>query len=358
MKTKSTISIAIVCVLLITVLSAVLVYAPPPEDLPSTPFQEVLVVNEDPIPVEVTNETLDVTLDEPIDVTLDEPIEVTNYNDESLDVTVDNFPTEMNVEVTNPEDITMDVSGWLHTTKSEDWILNTDVEPDSIKTVSLDTEGYSQITLQASGYGSGSWSTDLKIYYRVGAGNPYTFLEDTISYDASIAVCSEAVTLSLKGRELVIRLRNTSEETIKPGELRIHYTLTTSDATDKLIEITNPDGESLMTDVSGWLHTTESGSVSKDSVTDKYNIISIDTKGFRQLTVDYSPYDADCKFWLYWHVNTESGFAGIGNPVIFTVPRGGFAEPVTYDIYGDFVNVYVESLDGPTRVNFTYYMTT
>ncbi len=55
-----------------------LVFAPPPT-IPSPPVvSDVFVTNasDDPVPVDITDETIEVTLDEPIEVTLDEPIEV------------------------------------------------------------------------------------------------------------------------------------------------------------------------------------------------------------------------------------------------------------------------------------------
>jgi hypothetical protein len=58
MKIKRTISIAVVCVLLVTVFSAVMVYAPPPEDVGPPTIQDVFVTNEgvaEAVPVELTN---------------------------------------------------------------------------------------------------------------------------------------------------------------------------------------------------------------------------------------------------------------------------------------------------------------
>jgi len=153
MKIKRTISIAIVCVLLVTVLSAVLVYAPPPTE-PTIPIvQPVLVTNtvRTPVPVEVANETLDVTLDEPIDVTLDEPIEVTNPSGEALDV-----------EVTNTEGLALDVSGWLHTTQygSTGWQEFPPIgEPEVL--LLLDTEGYRKIDIVLSQRGEGGCNVSI-----------------------------------------------------------------------------------------------------------------------------------------------------------------------------------------------------
>ncbi|MCW3997561.1 MAG: hypothetical protein NWF10_03210 [Candidatus Bathyarchaeota archaeon] len=81
-KIKRTLSLLSICLLVFTALSIVMVYAGSPEkDIVHPILQHVLVTNTDPIPVEITDSTLDVTLDEPIEVILDEPIEVTEKLD-------------------------------------------------------------------------------------------------------------------------------------------------------------------------------------------------------------------------------------------------------------------------------------
>lgn len=110
-KIRRFVTTTIVCVLVASIFGSAMVLAPAP-DLIFPQLIDVFVTNtsNDPVPVDVTDDTLDVTLDEPIDVTLDEPIdvtldepiEVTNPSGESLDVNVAN---------------TLDVSGWLHTTE-------------------------------------------------------------------------------------------------------------------------------------------------------------------------------------------------------------------------------------------------
>jgi hypothetical protein len=58
MRTKRTVSIAIICVLAITVLGAAMVYAPPPGDLTLPPLFNAFITNteEDPVPVDLTDE--------------------------------------------------------------------------------------------------------------------------------------------------------------------------------------------------------------------------------------------------------------------------------------------------------------
>jgi len=132
MNIKRTFSITLVCIILVTIFSAVLVYAPPP-DGGVTPFQEVIVTNADPIPVEVTNETLAVTLDEPIDVTLDELIEVTNPSGESLAVTLDEPIEVVNTQKFEP----FQVSIW-GTLDPNDTEFPFGIDVDSEKTLVLE----------------------------------------------------------------------------------------------------------------------------------------------------------------------------------------------------------------------------
>ena len=218
MKIKRTISIAIVCVLLVTVLSAVLVYAPPPTE-PTIPMvQPVLVTNtvRTPVPVEVANETLYVTLDEPIDVTLDEPIEVTNPSGEALDV-----------EVTNTEGLALDVSGWLHTTQygSTGWQEFPPIgEPEVL--LLLDTEGYRKIDIvlsdsEEAGY---IWC-NCSITWYIGEG---TFLTPMYEVEKWLPVvddwCPVHLTYDVMGTHLVITMQSGGGGI---GEVMATYYMTT-----------------------------------------------------------------------------------------------------------------------------------
>ena len=124
MRTKRPVSIAIICVLAITVLGAAMVYAPPPGDLTLPPLFNAFITNteDDPVPVDLT--------DEAIDVNLDEPVEVTTPSGESLDV-----------EVTNG----VDVSGWLHTTR--DATETRTIEYTVSYPMHFDTRGYRVVTV-------------------------------------------------------------------------------------------------------------------------------------------------------------------------------------------------------------------
>jgi len=97
MKVKKTISLLAVCMMVFVSLSAIMVYAPKPEDgFEGTPFQSVVVVNDEtePVPVVIGNQL------ETLEVTVPDGVEVTNPEGESLNVTVTNSEA-ITVEVTN-----------------------------------------------------------------------------------------------------------------------------------------------------------------------------------------------------------------------------------------------------------------
>jgi len=183
MKPKHFATIILTSLLIATVFGSVTVFAP----LPSTPNPPTLFdtfitnTGDDPVPVDITDdsidvnldEPLDVTLDEPIDVNLDEPIEVTNPSGESLEVAVPD-----GVEITNTEGIPADVSGWLHTTKSGDEHM-VDVDPFYMTLAYVETKGYRLLAIRLA-----VWGGDCTFLLRWYAGG-YAMAEETITITAA-----------------------------------------------------------------------------------------------------------------------------------------------------------------------------
>jgi hypothetical protein len=118
-------------------------------------------------------EPLEVILDEPIEVTLDEPIEITNPPSESLDVAIPD-----GVEVTNFDempDVNLDVSGWLHTTKSGDAHMANTL-PSYMSLDLFETKGYRLLAVR---FVAGS-SSDCTFLLRWTAGS-YVMYEETFT---------------------------------------------------------------------------------------------------------------------------------------------------------------------------------
>ncbi len=123
------------------VLGTVIVLAAPPEDIFPTLINAFITnTNADPVPVDITDATLDVNLDEPI-------------------------------EMTNPpgEALKTDVSGWLHTTRGG----HTDIvviTPNSTHTIlNIDTEGYRTITVNTIVWNGSAADFEVKCWLQGGA---------------------------------------------------------------------------------------------------------------------------------------------------------------------------------------------
>jgi len=147
MKSKR-LAIIIVALLLVPVFGGIVAFAPAPGDIPNRPVDVFVTnTNDNPVPVDIT--------DDSIDVNLDEPIEVTNPSGESLDV-----------KVTNALDL--DVSGWVHTTQ-EEWIEYVETYPSTpISVLTKTTKGYREITMVFQSHGSAD--NEFKVYFRMTDG--------------------------------------------------------------------------------------------------------------------------------------------------------------------------------------------
>jgi len=78
MKPKYFATIILASLLIVTVFGSVTVFAPQPTTPNPNAILDAFITNtsDDPVPVDITDTSIDVNLNEPIEVTLDEPIEV------------------------------------------------------------------------------------------------------------------------------------------------------------------------------------------------------------------------------------------------------------------------------------------
>lgn len=203
MKHKRLAISVVVLLLLVPVFGSIVVFAPPPGNLPPAAV-DVLVTNtsDDPVPVDIIEGT--VYLD------LASPVEVANPSGESLGV---------------------DVTGWLHTTKSVNWECP-EIEAWGSTQYWIETAGYAKITLGASRSIAGlEWFASIAPYQVIGDHTQYPYgialEEPIILYDPDNGEHSEIITLEVKGERLSLTIGNPSDFPIKAGELRIHYFMTT-----------------------------------------------------------------------------------------------------------------------------------
>jgi len=162
MKVKQFATVFLAALLLLMVFGSQTVLAPPPASSNPPVLWDVIIKNssENPVPVTIANEDLEVVIDD--------PIEVTNPEGESLNVSIPD-----GVEVTNLDEINLDVSGWLHTTQRgrllfEDFSLETE----NHGFYSIVTTGYREVTVMFSStsnyvYFEISWQTNTPGYSRV-----------------------------------------------------------------------------------------------------------------------------------------------------------------------------------------------
>lgn len=172
LRIKKTITLLTVCMLVFVSFSVVMVYAPRPEDGVS-PFQNVEVVNTDPIPVDVTTTTLNVNAD---------------------------------------------VSGWLHTTKSGD-IKGVSV-PSTISGVDVldeETDGYRKVTLVINNTGA----IDCAFAVRFRLSGP-------IIYDLAFLIVNAGdlfvETYDVQGTDIILTGQSAGFD---PAIVDIHYFITT-----------------------------------------------------------------------------------------------------------------------------------
>ena len=137
MKLKRIAIVIVVCIIVSSIFGSIVVFAPPQGPLLPAPIE---VVNPPDTSLEVTTPE-----GQSLDVTLDEPIEVVNQAGTSLDVTLDE---PIDVVVTNPNSAA-DISGWLHTKKSDTKLWNEFLGPLVGNSGSwvIDTEGFREITV-------------------------------------------------------------------------------------------------------------------------------------------------------------------------------------------------------------------
>ena len=197
---KRTLPMIIICMLIYSVFSAVMVYAPRPED-GGIPFQNVIITNSDPIAV-----------------TLDETIEVTNPTSESLNVAVPdgvNVNSLPAVEVTN----TLDVSGWLHTTKSGD-IKGVSVPTSGVDVLDEETDGYRQVTLLI--HNTGAYPCGFVVSFRL--PGPITYVLETLFIVNPGTLVAK--TYDVQGTDIILR-GESADMSMNPGIVDIHYFITT-----------------------------------------------------------------------------------------------------------------------------------
>ena len=133
---------------------------------------------------------------------------------------------------------------------------------------------------------------------------------------------------------------------------------------DEPVEVTNPSGESLKTDVSGWLHTTQENCSGVKYIVPggSFPFFYLDTKGYRTITIKFLVWEgADAEFTVLFGIDAPSG----GNTAFivdeFSLSQTDYLGYVeTYDIQGSEIEVRARSMDpsDDTGVILWCYMTT
>jgi hypothetical protein len=132
---------------------------------------------------------------------------------------------------------------------------------------------------------------------------------------------------------------------------------------DEPIEVTNPSGESLKTDVSGWLHTTQedASALAWACPGGAIPFFTKETKGYREITIKFLVWEgADAKFEVLFGIEGPSGSCSF---IVdeFTLTHAEYQGVVkTYAIQGSEIMIRAASMDAVTnsRVILWYYMTT
>jgi hypothetical protein len=144
MKWKIALVFTLICAMTISILGGALVYAPAPGN-PLLPL-DVIVKNTDPIQVSIDG-TVEIDSSENVNVEIPDGVEVTNTVTVDGKVGIDDSDP-VNVEVANSNPLTVDVSGWLHTTKQGSQVWNQGYGPGPFYSqMVIDTNGYREITI-------------------------------------------------------------------------------------------------------------------------------------------------------------------------------------------------------------------
>lgn len=202
MKTKKFFVTLLSCILLVTVVGSTTISAAP-KDNPNPPvLWDVFVINtsENPVPVEIAEGELDVNLDE--------PIEVTNPDGESLAV-----------EVTNLEDLTLDVSGWLHTT--DEGLIMGYITYEDLLLSTIDTRGYRQITLISSS----DIEPEVWVEWVIGESPDELFYWEDLTYSDYGPAWGAKAVFDVKGP--VLQIMAFAEVDGEAGDFKLGYYLTT-----------------------------------------------------------------------------------------------------------------------------------
>jgi hypothetical protein len=205
MRLRQIASSIVVALLLVSMFGVMMVVAPPPSPMPTIPVESNVFV---------TNEAIDVTLDEPIEV------EGTVGIDDSDPV---------DVEIANAEGLPLDVSGWLHTTIRGHQNLGIDLDPTEQTNIRLeeDTMGYRLLTLGFEHRGTTAADLDIEVII-VCYVDYVGFISDTFTIDASNQVDEYLKTYEIAGYAYGVHITNNHPtETLEADELVIQYFMTT-----------------------------------------------------------------------------------------------------------------------------------
>lgn len=113
-------------------------------------------------------------------------------------------------------------------------------------------------------------------------------------------------------------------------------------------------------DVSGWLHTTESGWANNPSVTEWTLLAEIETKGYKKLTLDLRSFGDAGRFRIMWLLLLDPEPPYMIQDQVFNLDNA-FPWCSTFDVIADKVEIWADIVPGgidPINVWCRYYMTT
>ena len=134
------------------------------------------------------------------------------------------------------------------------------------------------------------------------------------------------------------------------------------------VVVTNPNSAA---DISGWLHTTYSGSKIWNEFLEEGNsgIVLVDTEGYREITVVFDSSQDSVDFGIAWTMNSTFRWAegwtyGNEKPPTYATPDGGTPRYFfkTYPVQGETLEIFwhasYQILSSGDVVSIAYYMTT